>query len=444
MMTPEHASDKAFELFSQLQSFVKQCAESSERADRVERDLFDQLLELGQSLMASFFASAGDGDVGETWNRNGKDLNRLEDVKVRQYHSIFGVIDVQRRVYAIREKKKSHAPLDSRLGLPEGKHSYVLQDFLQRFCVKNSFEDSVQSIRTLFGLRVSKLTAERLNQEFGAAIAEIRDRSRAAALADPDAQVIVASIDGKGVPMRGTVEQRRGLAETPMQKHHRKKRERKAENLSKHRPPPGHGKTHKQMAWVSAVYTIDPVPRTAASVLDGLRGSASDERPRPINKCLDAKMTDYIEGERINGQDQVFADVASQIRARNPGSRKTVICLMDGQCSLWDRQAKYLPDAIPILDLFHASEKLWDAAYCFHEQTSAEADKFIEPYFRLLLEGKVAVVLRSLRGKLRGLNGIKRKKLEAVIRYFKNNQELMKYGEYLKNGYPIAKPKPHR
>ena len=47
-------------------------------------------------------------------------------------------------------------------------------------------------------------------------------------------------------------------------------------------------------------------------------------------------------------------------------------------------------------------------------------------------------MLRSLRGKLSGLSGASRKKLQAVIRYYHNNQALMKYDEYLKKGYPIA------
>lgn len=438
MMTPEQASHKAMEIFLRLQRFIEEKAEQTERLDKVERGIFEMLLNLGQSLMESYFAMAGDGDVGETWERNGEILRRLEESGIRRYHSIFGVIEVHRRVYAVREKQKAYAPLDSQLGFPEGEHSYVLQDFLQRFCVKNSFEDSVTSLKDLFGLRVSKLTAEKLNQDFGKAIAEIREQTQAKELEAEEAEILVASVDGKGVPMRGTVEQKRGVPETPMQKHQRKKREERSENQSTHRLPPGHGKTHKQMAWISAVFTIDAAPRTADDILAELGGGTAAERPKPVNKRLQAEMTDYVEGERVNGQDKIFEEVASQVRLRDPDSRKTLICLMDGQCSLWERQAIYLPDAVPILDIFHVSEKLWDAAYCFHKQSSVEADEFVEYYFRLLLEGKVAAVIRSLRGKLRGLNATNRRKLESVIRYYNNNRDLMKYDEYLNKGYPIA------
>jgi hypothetical protein len=296
----------------------------------------------------------------------------------------------------------------------------------------------VTSLKDLFGVSVGKLTAEKLNQDLGEAIATFREETQASRFEDDEADILVASVDGKGVPMRGTVEQRRGLPETPMQKHHRKKREHKAKNQSRHRLLPGHGKTHKQMAWVSACFSIDAAPRTAEDILNELNGGASTKRPKPVNKRVQATMTDYIEGERVNGQDKIFEEIASQISARDPDSRKTLICLMDGQNSLWERQAVHLPKAVPILDIFHVSEKLWEAAYCFHKQGSLDADRFVEHYLELLLNGKVAIVIRSLRGKLRGLTGTNRQKLRNVIRYYKNNEALMEYDVYLKKGYPIA------
>jgi len=438
MMTPERALGKGLEIFRELQRFVEEAAERSERLDKVERVVFERLLEVGRSLMELYFVNAGDGDVGPTWKRNGETLRRQEELGGRKYRSIFGVIQVQRRVYAVRERQKTHAPLDRQLGFPEGEHSYVLQDFLQRFCVRDSFEESVTSLKDLFGISASKLTAEKLNQALGEAIATFRAETQAAGFKDDEADILVASVDGKGVPMRGTVEQRRGLPETPMQKHHRKKREKKAENQSRHRLPPGHGKTHKQMAWVSTCFSIEAAPRTAEDILNELNGDPVAQRPKPANKRIQATMTDYIEGERVNGQDMIFQEVASQILARDPECQKTLICIMDGQNSLWERQNRYLPNAIPILDIFHVSEKLWEAAYCFHKQSSQEADHFVEHYLQLLLKGEVAAVLRSLRGKLRGLTGAKRKTLQRVIRYYDNNQGLMKYHEYLKKGYPIA------
>lgn len=438
MMTPEQMCGKSFQLFVQLSGMVREKAKHSERSDKVERELFAGLLELGRSLLEEFFVQAGDGDAGESLEHEGQTLNRLDELSVRKYHSIFGLLRVSRRVYAVRDRQAAIAPLDAKLGLPEREHSYVLQDFMQRFCVNNSFDESVKSLKDLFGLSVGKRTAEGLNQDFGKAIGEFRAEQAARDFEDKEAEILVVSIDGKGVPMRGTVEQRRGLPETPTQKHLRKRKEAKAKVRSQRRHYAGHGKLQKQMAWVSAIFTIDAAPRTAADILDEIAGAPSNPRPRPVNKRLEARMTDYIEGDKVNGQHMIFQDVAAQVERRDPDSRKPLVCLMDGQRTLWERQAIHLPQAIPILDIFHVSEKLWVAAYCFHKESSLESDEFVGGYLRMILEGKVDSVIRSFRARLPKLSPVKQAKLQSVIRYYDNNRHLMKYDEYLASGYPIA------
>ncbi len=58
----------------------------------------------------------------------------------------------------------------------------------------------------------------------------------------------------------------------------------------------------------------------------------------------------------------------------------------------------------------------------------------------MLLEGKVDRVIRSFRQLLvtRRLTGEKRKRLQAIITYYDNNQQHMRYDEYLAEGYPIG------
>ncbi|MBI3839733.1 MAG: hypothetical protein HY288_17565 [Planctomycetia bacterium] len=42
----------------------------------------------------------------------------------------------------VRVKRSSAGALDERLGLPVGEFSYVLEDWLQRLCVKESFAEA--------------------------------------------------------------------------------------------------------------------------------------------------------------------------------------------------------------------------------------------------------------------------------------------------------------
>ena len=438
MMTPEFVSGKSFCVFVRLCELVGERAAASERADKVERELFAGLLELGRELLNEFFIQAGDGDIGPHLEQSGQILNRLESLSARNYLSVFGKIEVQRCVYAVRERQATVAPLDERLGMPAREHSYVLQDFMQQFCVNSSFDSSVNSLKELFGISISKRTAELLNQDLGEAIGKFRDETKKHEFEHEEEEILVASLDGKGVPMRGTVEQRRGISETPMQKHLRKRREGKADTRAKRRAYAGNGKTPKQMAWVGAVFTVEAAPRTCDDILNEFVGVASKPRPRPVNKRIEARMTDYIEGARVNGQDTIFEDVAAQVMERDQKSQKTLICIMDGQNSLWERQAAHLPRAIPILDIFHVSERLWKAAYCFHRENSPEAEEFVIKHLKLLLQGRVASVVRSFRARLSKLSATKKTKLKAAIRYYHNNKALMKYDEYLAKGYPIA------
>ena len=80
MMTPEHVWDKAGNVISELRGFVEQNAGLSERADLVERGILDRLLKLGAAFLEAYFELVGDGDVGQTWERNGVALKRLEDL----------------------------------------------------------------------------------------------------------------------------------------------------------------------------------------------------------------------------------------------------------------------------------------------------------------------------------------------------------------------------
>ena len=64
MMVMKLASLETQAQFEQMLDFLRQAAEEGQRMDSVERDLMRHLLALGLSLVGSFVAQQGDGDVG--------------------------------------------------------------------------------------------------------------------------------------------------------------------------------------------------------------------------------------------------------------------------------------------------------------------------------------------------------------------------------------------
>jgi hypothetical protein len=419
------SQEKAFlKAQTQLQAicrFVEQAARDGQRIDQAERELFAELLAVGRTLLEAFVAAQGDGDAGATLKLDDQLLQRLKGLRSRRYLSIFGELSIQRRVYARREGQKiEQAPLDERLGLPAGEFSYVLEDWLQRLCVKESFSEAATSLRTMLGLAPSERAAEQMNQRMSEH-AEAFQAQRSAPPGREEIAILVATADGKGVPMRRPL----------------------AERIRGSRPRRGKGEkaNKKQMAYVGEVYSIDRFRRTADDVVDEVRRKQhAADRPSPRHKQVWAEMTRAFEGEGCSGRERTFAEMAIACRQRDPQRRKPLVCLMDGEKALWEAAGEWLPRAVGILDLFHVLERLWQAAYCFHAERSSEAEAFVTHRLRMLLEGKVGYViggLKRLRDEHR-LQGQKRKTLNAAIQYYENNREHMKYDQYLAAGYPIG------
>ena len=75
-----------------LCEYVEHSADSGERIDRVERELFSQLLAIGLRLLRAFVAGQGNGDAGPSVEIDGATLRRLADQRDRRYLSVFGLV----------------------------------------------------------------------------------------------------------------------------------------------------------------------------------------------------------------------------------------------------------------------------------------------------------------------------------------------------------------
>jgi hypothetical protein len=196
------------------------------------------------------------------------------------------------------------------------------------------------------------------------------------------------------------------------------------------------------MAYVGAIYSIEPFIRTADAILDEvLRDERAKSRPGPQHKHVWAEMIREVEGQPpVTAKDGLFCQLFDELTARKVGQDRPVICLMDGERSLWDAREAYFPEAVGVLDLFHVLERVWGVAHCFHKEGSEEAEQFVEERLRDLLEGRVDSVIGGFRRRMiqERLRGNKRKVVRSAIEYLGNNREHMRYDEYLAAGYPIG------
>lgn len=420
------------EMASQLDSLRQWIIESARQlaalpgtaAHEVERGLFQRLLALGSTLFSAFLGMVGPGDLGPTVTLDGgRVVNRLEELHDRRLLTVFGSFVFPRHVYAIREGQKIElAPTDQRLQLPEGELSYLMQEWDQMLGVEQAFGKARDTIETILRLKQSVDTLEHNNRQMAEAAPFFR---AAQAPVDPakEGELLVVTEDNKGIPMVRPVEEKPAGA-------HRKK---------------GEKANKKQMATVGCVYSVDRNVRTPEELVATLFRDANRPREQPPQaqqKRYWAEMTTLVDGEELRGQDMVFAQMAEEVKTRRqPGQKMVHLC--DGQESLVDDREIYLPtdkDTVEVLDLMHAIPRLWEVAYLFHAEGSADASAFVRERLLRVLNGEVGAVVAGLRYKAtrEGLKGAKRKKLEKACVYLKNNEQRMRYGEYLEAGYPVA------
>ncbi len=417
MMDQERAFFKAEGQFSQLLDSIKAASQNGETIDRVEKDIWQGLLDLGQTLLQESIEQQGTGDLGPTFESEGKTYRRLDKKYVKRYVSVFGEIQIVRTVYGTREgQKHERVPLDARLNLPEGDFSFLLQDWAQELCAKNAYKEASTTLARILGLGQTVRSLEYMSGAMAQDVETFRDEQP---MPNPEEEgsILVFTADGKGVPMR---------------------RDKAAESGRRKR---GEKSNKKRQACVGAAYTIDPFPRQAEDVVDEIfREEQTKKRPAPCHKRLRAELTRDIHGVEINGKAQIFQWFEDEAKTRNADGKRAVVCVMDGDRALWNKAKEYGWDTIGILDIYHVMERLWDAAYCFHAEGSDGAEDFVKTRLQRILEGQVGRVLGGLKqmGNNQQLRGAKKKQLEAVITYLQNNREYMRYDYYLEFGYPIG------
>ena len=318
--------------------------------------------------------------------------------------------------------------MDAKLGMPEGNTSYLLQKWCGTKCVKESYQESRATLLGIFGFAPSVNCLEDIvarAAEHAAVYFDVQEPVDATTEAD----ILVATSDCKGVPMRH--------ADAPRTKQSDDVPRSKRKRLKK-----GEKNGQKRMACVGGVYSVAPFPRTAADVLDEiLRKEKQAQRPKPQNKRLRAVLTRKVDGQEVNAKDVIFDWLAKEVCQRDPHEQRTLVAIMDGESKLRDLQELTMNRAIGILDIWHVTEYLWKLAYCFHPEGSNTAESFVETYLRKLLEGKVRRVIggiRQMASKRNKLSKHKREKVEHYLNYFAERCEYMKYDEYLAAGYPIG------
>jgi hypothetical protein len=411
---------------AQCKALVQFIVENAEKLEAGEAEvaIFDRLLEVGRTAMRVYFHEKGLGDVGPTLAaEDGRVYWREKRLHRRTYLSIFGKVEVSRCGYRHRGEPAIF-PLDAQANLPEGCHSYPLQQLLDEFSMNGPFVDGTGWAWTWLHLAVSDHTAEIVSREASADYQGFYDQKPAPEPA-PEEESLVVSLDGKGVPMI------------------------KAEAAKiQAKPNKGEKRQKKKEALVGVCYTVGPKARTAEEVAENLvypERAAARRQAEGEAREAEPKARDIRRVASLRPKEEVVAEIVREAEKRDPGHERALPIVIDGDPGL-RRLAETAFQAWPathrfvILDIIHVKGYLWDAAHALYREGADDAAAYVQRQLVEILRGRVGYVIGSLKSSLkkRGLRGGRAAALRRAIRYFSKRRAMMRYDVYLHWGFPIA------
>jgi hypothetical protein len=348
--------------------------------------------------------------------------------RARGLLTVFGLVTAMRMSYGAR-RHTSLSPFDASLNLPEELHSHGLRRLSAIEAARGSFDATVEAIERSTGTKVPKRQVEELveraAQDFDSFYARPESAEEAASAED----LLVMSLDGKGIVMRpeDLREATRKAAESAQHKLDRR--------LSR-----GEKKDRKRMATVAAVYDLTPQARRPEDVLAELRPvrDVSQPRPRARNKRVWARVEKSAE--------EVTEDVFEEARHRDPECRHRWVVLVDGdrhqirRVRAEARRRGMSRDITLVVDFIHVLEYLWGAAWCFFEEGDKEAERWVTERAFAVLQGHSSDVAAGIRRSAtkRELPADRRKGADACADYLLAKRSMLRYDRYLRQGLPIA------
>ena len=406
--------------FTELEQWLSSQQSAQSSLETVEGALEINGRELLRLLLQEHINGRSMADFGNAIvvrNEHGKSIRHsCKRLDTRRVVTTVGSIDITRIGYYSNKSKALH-PIDQQLQLPCRCYSYEVQRRTVKMAIQGPFDEAVEMVQENMGIDLPKRSAEELLVDASIDFAEFYRNRIIEPKSEREYPIIVAAVDCKGIPMV-----KAELIDTTTGKVRRGK---------------GQKAQKKKMATVAAVFTQQRYIRTPQEVIDSLFRTEQEtkhsvHKPRCNNKRVWASLT--------SGKDIFIGDVVKEVMHRNQNNDKVLVVVTDGERALQQKIGRVMKNATLILDLVHALEKIWKAAYVFHEEGSIDAQLFVKDRALAILNGKVGQVVKGLRAMVtkRKLTGSKRDVLIGVSNYLYRNRSRMKYHLYLQNGFPIA------
>ncbi len=349
--------------------------------EAVELGLRQALLKDGRHLLEQLLQNA-EAHLADNTSRPGE---RCHPDRPKPVQTIFGQIQLRRRYFYHAASQSGRAPLDEALGLMNG-FSPALVRLSARAAAREGYEAASQDLLALAGIEVEGRQIQRLVNWVGPEVAQQLQRAQSSQTQPVPVMYIEA--DGTGVPMV-------------------------ADELAgrKGKQPDGTAKTRE--AKLGSVFTQ----------------TRCDEEGLPQRDYASTSYVGSFEAAETFG-----LRVRDEARRRGLGIARRVVFIGDGAAWIWELQRQNFPQAVQILDLYHALEHLHLLCEGLYGAQSAWARKMESTWTEMFKNDQVAQVIASARRRLEDLGAQADETLAGQIAYFERHQQRMLYKTYRQAG----------
>lgn len=310
----------------------------------------------------------------------------------KRFTTVLGPLTLERAYYYCAACETGFCPRDRALGLPGTSLSPAVTRMVGVVGALVSFQEGSDLLRELAGVDVPPKHVERAAEALGREMAA--DERRVVEPAPPAevAPTLYLGMDGTGIPMRASeLEGRAG------------------------KQPDGTAKTREVKlctVWSAEARDADGMPvRDPGSVTY----SAAIERA--ASRDTDDRPSDFA------------ARVVREATRRGFDQAQRRVVLGDGAPWIWNLTDEHLPDAVQIVDRFHAKEHLSTVAKAIYGATSDLGTQWAHQRHAELDAGSLDAVLRALAPHASAHDDARR-----CIDYIERNRYRMRYPEFRARG----------
>lgn len=316
--------------------------------------------------------------------------------RAKTFKTALGDLTLDRAYYHCAACNTGFSPRDRALGVEGTSLSPAVTRMVGITAAMNSFNESSELLREIGGIDVDTKQVERTAEALGAEIAADEHAFVEPIDSGPVAPTLYLGVDGTGVPMR------------------------KSELV---------GRTGKQADGSSKTREVKLCVVWSAE--------SRDKEGLPMRDPGSITYSAAIESAAQSDTDDVPSDFAARVlreaKRRRFDQAPRRVLLGDGAKWIWNMGDAHLPDAIQIVDLFHAKQHLSELATALYGPGSDLGKRWAKNRHDDLDEGRFDTLLEAI-GTHAAANEEARKNLD----YFTRNRDRMRYPEFRKTGLCVS------